>query len=205
MVARQMDQGNFRGMPPQQNQAESTSVIDQYSNFDGTYNSARDLRVEGQVKGTIVCKGTLHVSQGAVVKAAVEAEAISVAGELEGEITCRGRMELLQTGRVKGEISTQSLVIHEGAVYEGDLEMGSNSGRPRRSRPVSERPTSTASSSAASTEDTSRSVAATPAVEPAEESTPAPEAEVPTSRPSSFIRRFGTSDAQTNAPEATDE
>src|SRR5699024_9424232 len=120
----------------QQQQPESTSVIDQYSNFDGTYNSARDLRVEGQVKGTIVCKGTLHVAQGATVKAAVEAEAISVAGELEGEINCRGRMELLQTGRVKGEISTQSLVIHEGAVYEGDLEMGNNASRPRRSRTV---------------------------------------------------------------------
>lgn len=201
MASRQpMDQGNFRGMPPQQQQQpESTSVIDQYSNFDGTYNSARDLRVEGQVTGTIVCKGTLHVAQGATVKASVEAEAISVAGELEGEINCRGRMELLQTGRVKGEISTQSLVIHEGAVYDGDLEMGSNSGRPRRSRPAERGATPEASASTPLAETPE------PELPAAAESTPAAEEETPPSRPSSFIRRFGNTESQTPSSEATEE
>ena len=190
MASRPMEQqGNFRGMPQQQ--AESTSVIDQYSNFDGTYNSARDLRVEGQVKGTIVCRGTLHVAQGATVKAAVEAEAISVAGELEGEITCRGRLELLPTGRVKGEISTQSLVIHEGAVYEGELEMGGTAGRSRRPRPADRERSETPEPAVASTPaETTASVAA-----PVED-TPASEPTLPTTRPNSFIRRFGNQEAQ---------
>lgn len=202
MVSRQMDQGNFRGMPPQQQQAaESTSVIDQYSNFDGTYNSARDLRVEGQVKGTIVCKGTLHVAQGATVKASVEAEAISVAGELEGEINCRGRLELLPTGRVKGEISTQSLVIHEGAVYEGDLEMGSNTNRPRRSR-AAERSTPAATAAPALEAE----APAPELPESTDNKAPIEEAEAPQpSRPSSFIRRFGNTDPQSSTPDASDE
>lgn len=201
MASRPMEQGNFRGAPPQQ--AESTSVIDQYSHFDGTYNSARDLRVEGQVKGTIVCKGTLHVAQGASVKASIEAEAISVAGELEGEINCRGRLELLQTGRVKGQISTQSLVIHEGAVYDGDLEMGGTAGRARRTRPVERDRSESADVSA------TPAVAEAPVVEtPGAQESPAPaEPDTLAARPSSFIRRFGQQDSQTNtpAPEATDE
>lgn len=196
MSSRPMEQGNFRGTPPQQ--VESTSVIDQYSNFDGTYNSARDLRVEGQVTGTIVCKGTLHVAQGATVKAAVEAEAISVAGELEGEINCRGRLEFLPTGRVKGQISTQSLVIHEGAVYEGDLEMGGTAGRSRRQRPIERERVESTEAPAPAIE------AAAPA---AEQPTAVSEPEAPNARPNSFIRRFGTTDSQAApaAPEATDE
>lgn len=188
MTSRQMEQRENRGMPQHQSQVESTSVIDQYSNFDGTYNSSRDLRVEGQVKGTIVCKGTLHVAQGANVKANIEAENISVAGELEGEITCRGRLELLQNGRVKGRISTQSLVIHEGAVYEGDMEMGGTAARSRRAR-------------AAERQQESSPLADSPVPAPALEAerqsppqAPEPEAEVPTSRPNSFIRRFGNQD-----------
>lgn len=203
MASRQMDpQGNYRGMPPQQ-QPESTSVIDQYSNFDGTYNSARDLRVEGQVKGTIVCKGTLHVAQGATVKASVEAEAISVAGELEGEINCRGRLELLPSGRVKGEISTQSLVIHEGASYEGDLEMGGTAGRSRRSRSVDRAATAAEPITASTaTPELEAPVAAAASTEPE----PAAESETPAARPSSFIRRFGTSESQgASSQEATDE
>lgn len=204
MASRQMDQGNYRGAPPQQmqQQAESTSVIDQYSNFDGTYNSARDLRVEGQVKGNIVCKGTLHVAQGATVKASVEAEAISVAGELEGEINCRGRLELLPTGRAKGQISTQSLVIHEGAVYEGDLEMGANAGRSRRNRSTERTASSDPVIEAAAPEAEAEKPAETteaPAVEASADTTQAP------ARPSSFIRRFGASDSSASAPEATEE
>ena len=118
--------------------AESISIIDRFSNFDGTFQSTRDLRVEGQVKGTINCQGTLHVAQGANVNARVDAENIVVAGELEGEITCKGRLQILPSGRVRGKIETATLVINEGAFYEGQLEMSGgtslSSGRPSRSR-----------------------------------------------------------------------
>lgn len=199
MASRPMDQGNFRGAPPQQQQPESTSVIDQYSSFDGTYNSSRDLRVEGQVKGTIVCKGSVHVAQGANVNAAVDADSISVAGELDGEITCRGRLELLPTGRVKGHITTQSLVIHEGAVYEGDMEMGGSGSRARRNRSTDrpELPLDTPVG-AATQQDTPP--VAEPVADVPEAGTESP------SRPSSFIRRFGTQEPAATQPaqETTD-
>jgi len=136
MSSRATDQGGFRGYvaPGPDDDQQSISVIDQFSNFDGTYQSTRDLRIEGQVKGTIECRGTLHIAQGANVQAKVEAENISVAGELDGEITCRGKLLLLPSGRVKGKINTVSLIIHEGAFYEGELEMQGENGRlPSRS------------------------------------------------------------------------
>lgn len=118
--------------------AESISVIDRFSNFDGTFQSSRDLRVEGQVKGTITCQGTLHVAQGANVNARIDAENITVAGELEGEISCKGRLQILPSGRVRGKIDTATLVINEGAFYEGELEMSGgtslSSGRMARNR-----------------------------------------------------------------------
>jgi cytoskeletal protein CcmA (bactofilin family) len=119
---------------------ESVSVIDRFSSFDGTYQSSRDIRVEGQVKGTISCQGMLHVAQGANVNARVDAENITVAGELEGEITCKGRLQILPSGRVRGKIETATLVINEGAFYEGQLEMTGgtslSSGRLSRNRAV---------------------------------------------------------------------
>lgn len=120
---------------------DSVSVFDRYSVFDGTFNLTRDLRVEGQVKGTINCKGTLFVAQGATVDATIEAENITVAGELEGEINCRGKMQILESGKVRGKISTTTLVINEGAFYEGELAMESGKLQPgastRTSRPRS--------------------------------------------------------------------
>jgi len=102
---------------------DTFSVIDKHSFFDGTFRSDRDLRIEGEVKGTIECKGTLFVAQGANVTAKVEAENISVAGDLNGEIRSRGRLQITPSGRVRGKVDTKTLVINEGAYYEGQLEM----------------------------------------------------------------------------------
>ncbi len=111
-------------------QEDSVSVFDRYSSFDGTFNLTRDLRVEGQVKGTITCKGTLFVAEGATVDASIEAEHISVAGDLTGEVNCHGRLKVLSSGKVKGKIVTSSLIIDEGAVYEGELVMETGQGEP---------------------------------------------------------------------------
>jgi cytoskeletal protein CcmA (bactofilin family) len=101
----------------------SFSVIDRHSTFDGTFRSNRDLRIEGEVKGTIDCQGTLFVAQGANVSAKVEAENITVAGHLNGDIRCRGRLQIMPSGQVRGKVMTITLVINEGAYYEGQLEM----------------------------------------------------------------------------------
>jgi hypothetical protein len=60
-----------------------------------------------------------------------------VAGDLSGEIRCRGRLHILPSGRVRAKVATASLVIQEGALYEGQLEMAGierSSPRPLRAR-----------------------------------------------------------------------
>jgi cytoskeletal protein CcmA (bactofilin family) len=102
---------------------DTASLIDRHSSFDGNFRSQRDLRVEGELKGNVSCEGTLFVSEGATIAATVDAEHVTVAGELTGEIRCRGRLQILPSGRVRASVSTGSLVIQEGAIYEGQLEM----------------------------------------------------------------------------------
>ena len=116
--------------------ADTFSIIDRHSAFDGMFRADRDLRIEGDVKGTIECQGTLFVAQGATVTAKVEAEHITVAGNLNGEIRCRGRLQMMPSGRVRGKVTTETLVINEGAYYEGQLEMADPEG-PTSSRPRS--------------------------------------------------------------------
>ena len=111
---------------------DTFSVIDHHSSFDGTFRSDRDLRIEGEVKGTIDCQGTLFVAEGATVTAKVEAENITVAGDLNGDIRCRGRLQMMPSGRVRGKIFTETLVINEGAYYEGQLEMAAPEDRGKR-------------------------------------------------------------------------
>ncbi len=128
---------------------DTFSVVDQHSSFDGMFQSDRDLRIEGDVKGTIECQGTLFVAQGATVTAKVLAENISVAGNLSGDIVCRGRLHMMPSGRVRGKISTETLVINEGAYYEGQLEMAAP--EDRNKRPPTSLPGAAGGSSTSST------------------------------------------------------
>ncbi len=165
----------------------SFSVIDRHSNFDGTFRSSRDLRIEGEVKGTIECQGTLFVAQGANVSAKVEAENIAVAGDLNGDIRCLGRLQIMPSGRVRGKVSTITLVINEGAYYEGQLEMAPPEARSAAStpRPIAPRP-------AASTPVSLPPTAASPATPvPPSPLPPGGGGEAPTASPSTFIRRLG--------------
>lgn len=113
---------------------DSYSVIDRHSAFDGTFRADRDLRIDGEVKGTIQCQGTLFVAEGAVVSANIDAENVTIAGDLHGEVLCRGRLQMLPSGRVRGKIATETLVIAEGAYYEGELVMTRPEDRENRPR-----------------------------------------------------------------------
>ena len=122
---------SFRGSPHDEFMATSDdvtaedpySLIDRNSSFDGVFKSVRDLRIEGEAKGTVECHGTLFVAEGGTVMASVEAENVTVAGDLTGEVRCRGRLQVMPSGRLRGKVSTQTLVVNEGAIYEGQLEM----------------------------------------------------------------------------------
>src|SRR5215203_2720178 len=118
-----LDANQAGASQPGNSEQDPFSVIDRFSRFDGDFTAERDLRVEGNVKGSIECHGTLFVAEGAVVAAKVTAENITVAGDLSGETRCRGKLQLLSTGRVRGRVSTAALVINEGAIYEGELAM----------------------------------------------------------------------------------
>jgi cytoskeletal protein CcmA (bactofilin family) len=99
------------------------SIIARGDVVDGVLRTARPLRIAGQAKGQLYCDGTLVIEEGAQVDARVVAGQLTVAGTLTGDITCHGKLQILPTGRVAGHTVTATLVIQEGAVYEGDLRM----------------------------------------------------------------------------------
>ena len=108
---------------PAPRQAQATSLIDRQSRFNGTYQALQNLRIEGAASGEIDCRGTLIVAESAVVNAKVNVRDIRIAGEMQGEVECAGRFELMPTARVNATVRARQVVVHEGAVYNGDLTM----------------------------------------------------------------------------------
>lgn len=92
------------------------------------------MRIDGKVSGTIVSEGELVIGEAGVVEAEVKVGTLSVSGKLTGKVHAAEKIEIHPKGRVDGElnIAKPNLVIHEGGVFEGTIEMGTPSTSNRR-------------------------------------------------------------------------
>jgi cytoskeletal protein CcmA (bactofilin family) len=99
------------------------TVIGQAAKLDGTVVSAGSLRIDGQVKGQINADGDVSLTPQSQVEADVRAQNVSVAGRFKGNIVVKGRAEIARGGRVDGNITSKSLVIEEGAIFQGQSVM----------------------------------------------------------------------------------
>lgn len=83
------------------------------------------LRVDGKVTGKIISDRELIVGQTGEVEAEVEVGSLSVSGKVSGTIKVKDRIEIHPRGRVYGELklAAPNLIIEEGAVFEGSIDM----------------------------------------------------------------------------------
>jgi cytoskeletal protein CcmA (bactofilin family) len=103
------------------------TIIGEGASVEGTVRSERSIRVRGAVQGEIESGQRVVVEEAATVKARVVAEHVTILGEVNGSIECTGRVEIAASGKVAGEVTAGTLVIQEGAFFEGHLKMASRS------------------------------------------------------------------------------
>ena len=93
-------------------------------------------------KGNLTFEGTvtkdiLVVGKEAQIKADIHAGTLVVGGTIRGNVTAVNRVDLQSTARLFGNISTPSLVIAEGVVFEGACTMGADKEKGESKKPPS--------------------------------------------------------------------
>jgi cytoskeletal protein CcmA (bactofilin family) len=82
------------------------------------------LRVDGHLSGRISSgSGTLIIGANGKVDANVEVAVAIIHGSVNGDVIASQRLELGRAAKVNGNIQTPSLVIEQGAIFEGSCKM----------------------------------------------------------------------------------
>ena len=82
------------------------------------------LRIDGRFSGRITSRdGELIVGFGGRVDASVDVSVVTVQGIVNGDLIASRRVELGRAAKVTGNIRTPSLVIEQGASFEGTCKM----------------------------------------------------------------------------------
>jgi cytoskeletal protein CcmA (bactofilin family) len=90
----------------------------------GEANFKAMMRVDGHLSGRVSSSsGTLIVGANGKVDANIEVAVAVIHGTINGDIIATQRLELGRAAKVNGNIQTPSLIIEQGAIFEGTCKM----------------------------------------------------------------------------------
>lgn len=116
---------------------ETMANIGQSIVFKGELTGDEDLEIDGQVEGDVhLASHQLTIGPNGRLKAEVQAQSILVIGRIVGNLTASDRIEIQATGVVEGDIKAPRLLIQEGAVLNGRIEMSEGSGASTSASPA---------------------------------------------------------------------
>src|SRR3954466_988148 len=115
--------------------SEVTTLLGRGSEFEGKLSFEGTVRVDGKLSGEIFTDDVLIIGEGAEVSAEINVGAIIIEGTVHGNIHAKRSVEIHTPGRVRGNISTPSLSIDKGVVFDGQCQMEANGAAAGKARP----------------------------------------------------------------------
>src|SRR5688500_460061 len=108
------------------------------SQVNGKLHFEGAVQIDGTFTGSITTNDLLIIGERAKIAADINCGSAIVSGEVTGNIRARDSVELHGHARVKGDISSPTLAIDKGAVFDGISKMlgGSFTTLERRGRPA---------------------------------------------------------------------
>ena len=99
------------------------TVIGTSIGIDGEISGGEDLVILGTVKGKIALKESLFVESSGVIEADIETANVEVSGHVTGNIAASEKVELKANCKVVGDIRSPRILIADGAVFKGSVDM----------------------------------------------------------------------------------
>ncbi len=109
-----------------------TTVLNEDASFEGKLDFEGNVLINGKFKGEIYSTGELTIGQSGMVEGKIEIGTIHIFGEIRGNILAKEKIEINSPAIVRGDIIAPSLIIKEGAVFEGNCSMGDVANRKSR-------------------------------------------------------------------------
>jgi len=103
--------------------ADWTGFLEQGVRFEGKLEAAGTLRIDSEVKGTLVSHETLILGEHAVVEGEIIGHHVLIDGRFTGNVHARGRVEIRPHAIVAGQIETPCLIVEPGSIFDGECYM----------------------------------------------------------------------------------
>jgi len=114
----------FGSKSASQNTVEQVeTIVGKGTCLKGVINAKGSIRIDGQLDGEIEAEGDVVVGPTGILKANIKARKATLAGSVNGNVNISDKLELLPTAKLIGDVSVGSIIIGEGAIFQGACEM----------------------------------------------------------------------------------
>jgi len=91
--------------------------------INGKLHSDGPATIDGQVEGEISGQASVTIGQGASIKENISAISVLIQGKVIADVQAETRLEIRPPGSLVGNVTTQALVVGDGAFLEGTVSM----------------------------------------------------------------------------------
>ncbi len=104
-------------------QSDLNGFLDSGSHLEGELRFETSFRVDGKLTGMVRSEGDLIVGESGEIEGELLVGQVFVSGTVRGTIRALRRIQIAPNGKVFAELDTPSLVIEDGATFEGRCAM----------------------------------------------------------------------------------
>ena len=104
--------------------SNTRNIIGKGTQVNGDMETFGNIRIEGKMIGNLKTKSKLIIGHSSEVEGNVTAQNADVEGIINGNIEVSEILCLKATAVINGDISTNKLIVEDGAVFNGGCKMG---------------------------------------------------------------------------------
>lgn len=120
--------------------ADLNALLGRGCEFEGKLSFEGKVRIDGRFDGQIITNDILVIGEEARISAEISCGTLISHGEMVGNVRAKNAVELHRPARLKGNITTPSLMIEKGMLFDGQSKMEGAEVSPGRTSAVEAEP-----------------------------------------------------------------
>jgi cytoskeletal protein CcmA (bactofilin family) len=105
----------------------ATTVIAKGTTIDGKFECSENVRLDGVIQGEVKVDKRFVMGEGSFVQGNIHARDAAVKGKIKGDVHVREALHLMETAVIEGNITAKTMIVEEGARYNGTCRIGDTS------------------------------------------------------------------------------
>lgn len=105
-----------------------TTVIAKGTVIEGKFHCADNVRLDGAIHGEVKVDKRFVMGDTSYVKGNIVARDAAIKGKIKGDVHVKEALHLLDTAVIEGNITARTMIVEEGAKYNGSCKIGETAG-----------------------------------------------------------------------------